>query len=358
MNKKPLLLTSFVLGVIVTINIGLLSGAVWADPGIFHVDDDYSPSTPGWGIDHFSKIQDAVDAATDGDTIYVYKGTYHENIEVNEKNNLAFIAEKGGKPVKSVIVDAGGVFSGFDLWNSSGVKISGFKIINAFNGIVTATIEHSDYCDFSNNDIQNCRSYGIYITGNYCTVTGNFLKNTTGIECSFIGHEIIGTVFSKNKILDSKPYWGIDLWNGVNCSITNNFISNASVGIRLAYIGADCSGNVIMHNEITNVAGGIKFEEPVYPGTPPMTDNIIGHNYIHDITPYPGYLGYGINIEYWGGGAAETTQMHHNTIEDSDIGIRNHGNYGIVHHNKAINCVTDYIDLGIGNIDFKNSWNP
>jgi hypothetical protein len=73
------------------------------------------------------------------------------------------------------------------------------------------------------------------------------------------------------------------------------------------------------------------------------------------VTPYLGDLGYGINIEYSGGGVAENTQIHHNTIENSGIGIRNYGNYGVVHHNKAINCKTAYIDLGTGNKDFKNS---
>lgn len=352
--NKRLLLTSFILGVIVTINIGLLSGAVWAEPDILYVDDNYNSSTPGWGVDHFNQIQDAVDAATDGDTIYVYKGTYHESIEVTEKNNLAFKAEKGGKPVKSVVIDADGNY-GFEIWESSGLTISGFKITDANVGIFAYFV---NYSNFNNNHIEDCWQYGVYIIGNYNSVVHNYIKNTGGIHIAIVGDDMVGNVISKNTILDS-DVWGIYLFNGVNCSITHNFIFNASVGIDLSYYGGNCSGNMIMHNEISNVAGGIKLKPHVYPGLPPpMEDNIISHNYIHDITPFPGYLGYGIDIQYWGGGVVENTQILHNTIGNSDIGIRNHGNYGKVHHNEAINCATDYIDSGTANIDFKNSWNP
>jgi len=352
--NRRLLLASFVLGVIVTINIGLRSGAVWADPGILYVDDDYGSSTPGWGVDHFSKIQDAADAAADGDTIHVYEGTYHESINVTEKDNLTFIAEKGGKPVKSVVIDADGD-DGFEIRESNGLTISGFKITDAFVGIYTYLVNGSN---FNNNHIENCSQYGVYIIGSYNSVVRNYINDTGGIHVAQVGLEMIGNVLSKNTILNS-DVWGIFLHNGVNCSITHNFIFNASVGISLPYYGANCTGNMIKHNEISNVAGGIKLEPHVYPGLPyRMEDNIIGHNYIHDVTPFPGYLGYGIDIQYWGGGVIEDTQILHNTIENSDIGIRNHGNYGEVHHNEAVDCTTDYIDSGIANIDFKNSWNP
>jgi parallel beta-helix repeat protein len=352
--KKRLLLTLLMLSLIVTLNMGLFIGAARANPDTLYVDDDYDSSTPGWGVDHFNQIQDAADSTTDGDTIYVYKGIYHESVEVTEKNNLAFIAEKGGKPVKSVVIDADGD-DGFEIRESSGLTISGFKITDANVGIDTYLVDHST---FNNNHIEDCWQYGIYIIGNYNSVVHNYIKNTGGIHIAAIGDELIGNLISKNTILHS-DVWGIYLHNGANCSITKNFIFNASVGIDLSYYGGNCSRNVIMHNEISNVAGGIKLEPHVYLGLPfQMEDNTIGHNYIHDITPFPGYLGYGIDIQYWGGGVVETTHILHNMVENSDIGIRNHGNYGKVHHNEAINCATDYIDSGTANIDFKNSWNP
>ena len=49
----------------------------------FYVDDDYDNTTPGWQIDHFDSIQDAIDASTSGDRIVVYSGVYNENIFID-----------------------------------------------------------------------------------------------------------------------------------------------------------------------------------------------------------------------------------------------------------------------------------
>lgn len=344
------LLTSIM--IITTITIALIHVAVRAEPGTLYVDDDYTPSTPGWGIDHFDKIQDAANTAGDGDTINVYKGTYYESINVTEKDNLTFIAEKGGKTVKSVVIDADGN-DGFWIRESNGVTISGFKIIDANNGIDTYL---ANYSSFINNHIEDCWQYGVYITGSHNKIVGNYLKNTSGIYC-YIGGEMINNTISKNTILETE-IWGISLHNAINCTITHNFILNASTGVDMSFYGGDCSGNVIMHNDISNVLRGIKFEPHVYSGLSyKMEYNVISRNHIHNITLLPGY-GFGIEIQYFGGGVIENTHILHNTIEDADIGVKNHGNYGKVHHNTAINCITDYSDLGIANKDFKNSWNP
>ena len=47
-------------------------------PSIVNVDDDFDSSTPGWGYDHFSSIQDGIDAVDVGGTVYVASGTYNQ----------------------------------------------------------------------------------------------------------------------------------------------------------------------------------------------------------------------------------------------------------------------------------------
>ena len=42
----------------------------------------------GSGEDNYTKIQDAVDNASDGDTVFVYSGIYFENVIVNTSINL------------------------------------------------------------------------------------------------------------------------------------------------------------------------------------------------------------------------------------------------------------------------------
>ena len=45
-------------------------------PTTWYVDDD--------GGADFIRIQDAVDAASNGDTVYVYSGIYHESVNVSK----------------------------------------------------------------------------------------------------------------------------------------------------------------------------------------------------------------------------------------------------------------------------------
>ncbi|KAF5433089.1 Pectin methylesterase [Candidatus Methanophagaceae archaeon] len=72
----------------------VLTGTVSADT--WYVDDD-----GGVGI-NFTKIRDAVDAAQDNDTIYVYDGTYNESVIVDKSLRLQ------GENRETTIIDACG----------------------------------------------------------------------------------------------------------------------------------------------------------------------------------------------------------------------------------------------------------
>ena len=64
-----------------------------ADSFDFYVDDDYNSSTSGWQVGHFDSIQDAINAAAEGDTIKVFEGTYSENIVINKTSLNVFLVE-------------------------------------------------------------------------------------------------------------------------------------------------------------------------------------------------------------------------------------------------------------------------
>jgi hypothetical protein len=50
--------------------------------------DDVPGSGPGNPPEDFTSIQDAINVSTSGDTVYVYNGTYYENVLVNVTTNL------------------------------------------------------------------------------------------------------------------------------------------------------------------------------------------------------------------------------------------------------------------------------
>ncbi|RLF52019.1 MAG: hypothetical protein DRN11_01820, partial [Thermoplasmata archaeon] len=53
----------------------------------------------GSGPGNYSKIQDAIENASNGDTIFVYSGTYYENVVINKSIDLI------GENVKTTIID-------------------------------------------------------------------------------------------------------------------------------------------------------------------------------------------------------------------------------------------------------------
>ena len=79
----------------------MLGGSVSAQT-TWHVDDDNCPG-PGTGsvVDPFCSIQDAIDAAVDGDAIEVQPGLYFETINFNGKAVTLFSAS--GNPFDTII---------------------------------------------------------------------------------------------------------------------------------------------------------------------------------------------------------------------------------------------------------------
>lgn len=79
----------------------------------------------GSGPGNYTKIQDAVNASSDGDTVFVYTGLYNENVYVNKSINLL------GENKETTIIDGnGGKYAVFLTKNSTSVIINGFTIRN------------------------------------------------------------------------------------------------------------------------------------------------------------------------------------------------------------------------------------
>jgi parallel beta-helix repeat protein len=117
---------------------------VKAEPTTWYVDDS--------GGKDFTRIQDAIYAASPGDTIYVYNGTYHENVIVDKALSLI------GENKESTIIDGNSLSHVVDL-KANSIYVSGFTIQNGVSGILA---DHTNYHTIENNIVQNS-NYGIYL---------------------------------------------------------------------------------------------------------------------------------------------------------------------------------------------------
>src|SRR5436190_741494 len=114
------------------LNAALVAGAIY-------VDDSWVGTTPGtdpdgagpatnFGVDAFDKIQDGVNAATSGGTVYVYAGTYNEDVTINQPLSLLGI-DSGTKTVSGPIGGPGSTIA----IAASNVTIAGLTITRAGN---------------------------------------------------------------------------------------------------------------------------------------------------------------------------------------------------------------------------------
>ena len=140
-----------------------------------------SISVPG----NYSKIQDAVNAAQPGDTIYVDAGTYNENVIV-KKSNITII----GHDSSDTILLGNVTGTGFRI-QASNVVLNGFKVRNF--------------------------DTGIYVTGAGNSVTGNYV--TDGKFGIWLNSAYDGLV-SKNYVIDCEH--NLRLSYSTNNTLTEN----------------------------------------------------------------------------------------------------------------------------------------
>jgi len=193
------------------IGMTILSGNVFAlavGNTIYVDDDNIVGPWDGTISNPYQYIQDGINAASNDDTVYVFEGTYDENIVVNKSVTL-----KGD--AKPVIEGLGG--TGIEI-TVNNVTVDGFKIMCSDHGIYTnasgfSTVGDIDIIDnlisnsnvgmnltdlenatIRNNVIQNC-SYGIYLqnSANNHIYHNNFINNTIQVKMSTFGNEKVGT---------------------------------------------------------------------------------------------------------------------------------------------------------------------
>ena len=216
----------------------------------------------GSGPGNYTKIQDAIDNASDGDTVFVYNDSspyYEHNITVDKSINLV------GENRDTTVIDGGGKGSVI-IVTAHGVNISGFTIQNGGWGDDEGGINSfSNYNKFYDNNVINNNEHGICLNAkwenwdeeesNHNSIYLNTIKNNGHAGITIVGDYYTWQVkFRYNKIYDNivsnngKGGIAVGLQGCCNNKIYKNQInSNNNYGI---YVRGDF--NTIIGNNITN----------------------------------------------------------------------------------------------------------
>lgn len=224
-----------------------------------HVDDD-NTSGPWFGTpEHpYQYIQDAVDAASDGDTIFVNSGSYKEIIGIDKSITLAgedknTTVVDGCKSLSAVNISADGVsISGFTFQNDGGLGLDIYSDYNHIfgniftNNLIGVFIALSNQNTISNNRFIANRWHGLIVDGSFNIISDNVIvqheKFGMGISLS---HNIV----NRNHISRNKG--GIDLFPPASDTTIsmNNITNNNGYGLS---VGSVAKNSIVKNNLIGN----------------------------------------------------------------------------------------------------------
>ncbi len=226
----------------------------------------------GDGPGNYTKIQDAIYDAVDGDTVFVFNGTYHEAIDVDKSINL--IGED--RDITKIINECEDYYA-VDI-SADFVNISGFTIITncgferyniglisigSCNNNVSNNILKGDYCGIelsgsSNNNtiIGNIiwnNDWGIYLSSS----SNNIIKNNklwNNLDDIILEENCLNNIITGNTLLNTKWCYSIEIYFSSNNTIVDNTFSNIwGCGCIMLY---SSNKNVVMNNTMISVPSG------------------------------------------------------------------------------------------------------
>ncbi|UCG68691.1 MAG: fibronectin type III domain-containing protein [Thermoplasmata archaeon] len=187
----------------------------------------------------YTSVQHAINVSNDGDTVYVYSGTYYENVVVDKTINLT------GEDRDITIIDGGGIGSvvavsanwvnvsaltvrngeeslwhgGIKLWMVENCKVFNTNVSNTFRGIFLWNSNENNIEE--NIAFENRNGIHLDSSSRNNISSNNFSNNYRDISTHFSSNE--NTIIN-NTLYSNSPY-GIHLWD----SEGNNFYENTII---------------------------------------------------------------------------------------------------------------------------------
>ena len=314
MNKSYLNKTSTIVVILALFSVSVVpsTGKDVEQYSISPLLDGKTLYVGGSGPGNYTRIQDAIDDASDGDTVYVYNGTYYENVVVDKSIDLV------GEDKNNTIIDGNNI-KDVIIINADNVKISCFTIRGSqlkwmYSGITVNTnncwihrniiidnekgiwVKEGEHTRIFNNIFSN-NNDSIRISENYNFIFNNTITNCqTGIDIHLKYSKVSGNII-KNA------FDGIVLYDADFIEVHNNNISDCEYGIYVYRT----STNIIAHNIIKNNKFGID----IYVGsTLDEEKNVIHNNVISENT----LVGIFLSI-------TDRNEIYRNIIDSNGCGI-------------------------------------
>ncbi|UCE74414.1 MAG: right-handed parallel beta-helix repeat-containing protein, partial [Methanomassiliicoccales archaeon] len=256
-----------------------------AEAPTIYVDDDYGFED----ADHKKTIQAAVDNSSVGGTVFVYNGTYYEDVYINKTINLTGISRDNTTINSTNLM---GIF----VENADYVNISGFTIENASwggirlrnsnnslieNNILNNNGDGMEILDSNNTILKNniaSNSFGggegIYMDGcsNFTIVNNTCVYNiNSGIWLR--GNSDYNIIIFNNLSWNEK---GIKLSEGSDFNqVYDNIINNntGSSTVAAGFTIYESYGNVIYNNSIINNKIGFNWNDELQSNFPNQISN-------------------------------------------------------------------------------------
>jgi len=254
------LLRKIVSGIMLTLLlVGMLTSAfnvkpVKAEPKTWIVDDD--------GPADFHTIQEAINAASAGDTIFVKEGVYYENVVINKtvallgENNVTTIIKAiafnniltltvNNIIIKGFTIDNG--TCGLYLKNANNILISDNKITNNLCGVY---LNHSSNCAILHNDmIYNERAIGLASANCNVIESNNIVIGwATSYKQGVCGSGSNNTI-SFNRIGGTR--WEVCFkLVGSNNTLKGNTVNIWHCGFASSTIWLEGSNNIVVNNRL------------------------------------------------------------------------------------------------------------
>ncbi|PMB75885.1 MAG: hypothetical protein C0193_00250, partial [Candidatus Bathyarchaeota archaeon] len=195
--------------------------------------------------DDYPTIQEAINAAAGGYTVYVRAGVYHENIVINKTLSLI------GENMANTSISGGGLDNVIYI-NADHVSVKGFTILYANSGI---KLDSASRCNLSCNRIYNTMN-GVFL---YYNATFNFISESI-IESQ--GGILLETSSVNNNIIFGNEIYstaaGIMLTESSHNVIVRNYITGSYFGV-VAQLSSN--NNVFVANNLYNNNVGIGVAE-------------------------------------------------------------------------------------------------